>query len=150
MTAFDMKSKLGLVTFFRFSIVSFLGMLIDFILTITINFSLSVDITLAATFGFLVGMIFNYLAHKKWSFSIKNLNSQRAIKYFIMVSFITYLSRLITILFMENLYFMKNQDLLIILFAFSLSFTVSYILNKRWVFVSKMPPAKLKQDKNNF
>ncbi len=149
MTTFDINSKLGLATFFRFSVVSFIGMLIDFILTITIIYSLSLDIALAATFGFLAGMVFNYLAHKKWSFSIENLNSQHAIKYFILVSIITYISRLVTIFFMETLSFVNSQSLVIILCAFILSFMISYILNKQWVFVRRIPFDKFKQDTDN-
>lgn len=144
-----MKSKLDLITFLRFSTVSFVGVIIDFICTIIINYSSSLDITLATTFGFLVGMIFNYLAHKKWTFSIENLNHQQVVKYFILVSIITYLTRIMTIYFMENLSLVKDQNLIIILCAFSISFTVSYILNKRWVFISRISRSKPKQGTGN-
>lgn len=82
-------------SFFRFFLVSLLGVVIDIGLVLGLNAFIGVPLRLAAVAGFVVAASFNYVLHEKWSFGNRaNQLSRRRLLAFVSVSVVVLCIRL--------------------------------------------------------
>ena len=73
-------------SFIRYGLVGVISALIDFILVIILFYVFKSNELLAITIGFSISSIFNYLAHKSFSFNARDISHHKSlIKYIIVV-----------------------------------------------------------------
>lgn len=121
--------------FIRFLTVTVIGVSLDISISWILTTIIDIPLLGASTCGFLTASITNYYLHEFWTFQSKTYNSSslRIIKY-LFLQILTLASRLVAILYLENIFYDKNNQLFILIMAAGISFSVNYIISKFFLF----------------
>lgn len=127
--------------FLRFASVALAGLAVDISLAWGLSAVAGFSLILGAATGFVAGATFNYLMHEFWTFprSERRLSYTRMLRYgAVLVA--TLATRLAAVYALSQIPQAKQTELVVLLLATVLSFSVNYLASKYVVFKSAVLP----------
>jgi len=126
--------------FLRFAAVAVTGLVVDISVAWGLSAALGLDLVLAAAMGFATGAVFNYLLHAFWTFQQveHHMPLRRMLRYGGALG-ATLATRLVVVYSLSQVLNAGQNHLVILLLATVLSFAMSYLLNKLFVFRPASP-----------
>ncbi|WP_159086869.1 GtrA family protein [Loktanella sp. Alg231-35] len=122
----------------RFGIVSIIGLCVDIALTWLVFASFGVSLLVSAAIGFAAGACLNYALHEFWTFkrTESRVSIQRLTRYAIaLVATLT--ARLCAVFVFSRVMDEVQYALLILILATGISFVMTYLISKLFVFKSE-------------
>lgn len=127
--------------FLRFASVAVAGLAVDISLAWGLSAVAGFSLILGSATGFVAGATFNYLMHEFWTFprSERKLSCTRMLRY-VAVLVATLTTRLAAVYALSQILQAMQSELVILLLATILSFSVNYLASKYFVFKSAFLP----------
>lgn len=119
----------------RFGLVSALGVAVDLSVAWTLSYLLGVPLAIAATIGFTVAALLNYALHERWTFGGGNGLSALRGGLYLLTAGVALATRLAAVVALQAMFSLgRGQELVALVPAVGLSFSVNYLLSKYGIF----------------
>lgn len=127
--------------FLRFAAVTVVGLIIDISIAWALSEMLLFNLVFAAAAGFATGAAFNFLLHELWTFrrAERQLSARRMLRYCGALG-ATLTTRLGVVYGLSQILGAGPSNLVVLLLATVLSFSVNYLVSKLFVFQSAILP----------